>query len=313
MPQHWAIAPFNAEDPDVFDAIWAFDLANGIISIGWRDLGDISNLDVPEIRDALIARWPDYSARGASSTAKMLHRFYHSISEGDTVVARRGLKEIAGIGTVKQSAIYDPELLLPTFQKFGPEYEAVAFPHHLRVDWRNDMRDVAYEDFIFGMQTLHALSEEKLTSLLEEDDESPYTDPDITSPGEFVLEKYLEDFVVTNFGTIFRGELHILTDPQNGQVGQQYWTDAGIIDILAQDPSSRDFVVIELKKGRTADKVVGQVLKYMGWVAENLCDENQQVRGLIICGEPDVKLDYALKMVNNVSVKYYRIDFRLED
>jgi hypothetical protein len=51
----------------------------------------------------------------------------------------------------------------------------------------------------------------------------------------------------------------------------------------------------------------------MGWVAENLCKPGQEVRGIIVCKEPDAKLNFALKMVKNVSVKYYKVDFKLQD
>lgn len=51
----------------------------------------------------------------------------------------------------------------------------------------------------------------------------------------------------------------------------------------------------------------------MGWVAENLCKPGQEVHGIIVCKEADEKLKLALKMVKNVSVRYYKIDFRLAD
>ena len=98
-----------------------------------------------------------------------------------------------------------------------------------------------------------------------------------------------------------------------GETGQQYGTDVGPIDILATDKSKDTIVVIELKKGRESDRVIGQILRYMGWVRENLATEDQDVRGLIICQEADPKLQYALSMVDNIQVKYYEIDFRLLD
>jgi restriction system protein len=94
---------------------------------------------------------------------------------------------------------------------------------------------------------------------------------------------------------------------------RQFETDVGTIDILAQETSSNAFVVIELKKGRESDKVVGQVLRYMGWVSENLCQQSQDVKGIIICKEEDPRLSSALRMVKNVSVKYYQVDFTLQD
>jgi restriction system protein len=71
--------------------------------------------------------------------------------------------------------------------------------------------------------------------------------------------------------------------------------------------------VIELKKGRESDKVVGQALRYIGWVSEELCKDGQKVRGIIICREPDDRLYYVVKVVPNLELKYYHIDFRLSD
>lgn len=41
--------------------------------------------------------------------------------------------------------------------------------------------------------------------------------------------------------------------------------------------------MIELKKGRTEDETVGQVLRYMGWVRAHLSPE-KDVRGVIVLG-----------------------------
>lgn len=57
--------------------------------------------------------------------------------------------------------------------------------------------------------------------------------------------------------------------------------------------------------------VVGQILRYMGWVREHLCEQKQRVRGIIICRDRDESLDYALSMIENVEVRLYRVDFRL--
>ncbi|HXK39988.1 MAG TPA: PDDEXK nuclease domain-containing protein [Candidatus Paceibacterota bacterium] len=98
-----------------------------------------------------------------------------------------------------------------------------------------------------------------------------------------------------------------------GNDGQQYATDIGPIDILAVEPKSKSFVVIELKKGRPSDQVVGQILRYMGWVKQNLCKDGQAVKGLVICRDPDAKLSYALAMTNNIDVRYYSVSFRLRE
>jgi restriction system protein len=67
-----------------------------------------------------------------------------------------------------------------------------------------------------------------------------------------------------------------------------------------------------LKKGRPSDQVVGQILRYMGWVKKNLCKGGKVVRGLVIWnGDPDPKLTYALKMTKNIDVRYYKVSFTL--
>jgi RecB family endonuclease NucS len=100
---------------------------------------------------------------------------------------------------------------------------------------------------------------------------------------------------------------------ENGNTGQQYYTEeVGYIDLLAKN-SKGNFVVIELKKGRRDDEVIGQVLRYMGWVRKNLCKKNEEVHGLIVVGERDKKLNYALEEIGvKVSAMVYQVSFKLD-
>ena len=75
------------------------------------------------------------------------------------------------------------------------------------------------------------------------------------------------------------------------------------------DKISKDYVVIELKRNQTSDDTVGQIARYMGWVEEHLECEN--VKGVIVCGKYDQKLDYARKRVKNVEVFLYQVNFSL--
>lgn len=152
-------------------------------------------------------------------------------------------------------------------------------------------------------------------------------EPDILSPSEtpqeemeFALEKYLEEFIWDNWDKIDFGEkLKKFTDA-DGNEGKQYYAegeetgkDAGYIDILAKD-SKGGFVVFELKKGRKNDEVVGQILRYIGWVRKNLASKNETVRGIIVVGKKDHKLELAVSEVKDkVSIKLYKMTFRLED
>ena len=75
---------------------------------------------------------------------------------------------------------------------------------------------------------------------------------------EFVLEAHLEEFLVGNWKSIRWGRpLEIWTGP-DGQPGHQLVTPIGRLDFLCTDPQTGALVVVELKRGRPSDKVVGQ-------------------------------------------------------
>ncbi len=130
---------------------------------------------------------------------------------------------------------------------------------------------------------------------------------------EFAMEKYLEEFIAENFDKIdFGDKLELYQDEQDEEItGRQYHTPIGIIDLLAIDGAKKEFVVIELKKGKGSDVVIGQILKYMGWVKENLAKSGHPVRGIIIAKDKDEKLEYALKLMPNVNLFLYKVAFEL--
>jgi hypothetical protein len=116
------------------------------------------------------------------------------------------------------------------------------------------------------------------------------------------MENDLENFLVANLHLIDR-DLKLYQD-EHGKTGRQYITEVGDIDLLCK--KNNDFVVIELKKGRTGDKAVGQISRYMGWVKERLAKENN-VKGIIIVHDFDPKLRYAVLANPNIELKYYQI------
>jgi hypothetical protein len=126
---------------------------------------------------------------------------------------------------------------------------------------------------------------------------------------EFPLEEYLENFIVKNWNNINFGEPLILYIDDEGTPAQQYPTSEGFIDLLAKDADG-NIVVIELKKGRSNQQVVGQILSYVGWVKNNLIEEGQKVRGIIIAADGNQALLNAVSTVSDfISVKYYRVKF----
>ena len=304
MPRYWVIAPVESNPPQLFDRVWEFDLANNVISIGWNQLGDISQLSKEALAAKIAKAFPAKPAQTKSLITNMNWSFFHEISPGDIIIARRGRKILAAVGKVTSRATY-------SLGKSPVHTDC----HFIQVEWLNSPRDKAFPTVVFPMHTLAEFTEDQYRTVVSENPpeigitEEPDTMTDRT---EFVLEKYLEEFIVSNFDVIFKRELELYIDSE-GNVGQQYTTEIGPIDILAYEPKTKTFVVLELKKGRPSDQVVGQVLRYMGWVKQNLCTKGQSVRGIVICRDKDAKLLYALGMVNNVEVKYFRVSFELRD
>jgi len=100
-----------------------------------------------------------------------------------------------------------------------------------------------------------------------------------------ISEKLLEDFLEKNIEQLEKG----LT-----VIGRQYPTVTGPIDLLCRDKSN-SFVVVELKKGRASDKVIGQTLRYMGFVKTNMLEKKEQrVRAIIVSRDVDKKLEMAV-------------------
>lgn len=108
-------------------------------------------------------------------------------------------------------------------------------------------------------------------------------------------EKMLEDAIEANFGSFAAFVKRPLEF-----VGRQYETTVGPIDILARDKKSGEYVVIELKKGRAADKVFGQLSRYMGWVKKNIA-KGSEVSGMIVGSNIDEKL-VAARHAHNTKI-----------
>ena len=138
-------------------------------------------------------------------------------------------------------------------------------------------------------------------------------DEEVEDPSVFALEKHLEDFLIKNWKQTPLGKKYDIYEDNGEFVGQQYPSDTGPIDILALSKDKKTILVIELKKGRTTDVVIGQIQRYMGYVKEELAESNQTVKGIIIGLEADVRLKRALAVTNNIEFYRYKIDFKLQE
>ena len=93
-------------------------------------------------------------------------------------------------------------------------------------------------------------------------------------------------------------------EPGLNLLERQLSTPAGRLDLLCKDREEQ-YVVVELKREQGTDQVVGQILRYMGWVKDHY--RTDKFRGIIVVGSKDQALSYAIKAVSNVQVKEFRL------
>lgn len=124
----------------------------------------------------------------------------------------------------------------------------------------------------------------------------------------FAAEADLRDFLAKHPTTI---ELGLRIHQENDRRGIEYPVEGGFIDLLAIDRDGR-FVVIELKLSRGRNKVLGQLLYYMGWVDEHLGKGKQPCRGIIIAKEITEDLKIAAKRVVGITLLRYDLSVTIQ-
>ena len=147
----------------------------------------------------------------------------------------------------------------------------------------------------------------------ESDDDEPDTAPDNAGraaegdqPGlekqRLSLERDMERFLREDISRL-EPVLTII------DAGAQRSVLSGSIDILARDASGAT-VVIELKAGKTDERVIGQVLGYMGDIADE--DEPEAVRGIIVAHVFDQRTRSAARAVPSLTLMRYAVSFTFE-
>ena len=82
--------------------------------------------------------------------------------------------------------------------------------------------------------------------------------------------------------------------------------------LLSRSAVSPEEVDVRLGAQRVADAVVGQILRYMGFVKEQRAEEGQTVHGVIIAHEDDNRIRSALSMTPNILFYRYEVSFKLK-
>jgi hypothetical protein len=155
--------------------------------------------------------------------------------------------------------------------------------------------------------------ERAIAAVLDAADAGETEDDDGTAAGSeqaFGLEHQLRDFLAQNLQTLALDgrRLQLYVDPA-GRDGVEYPTAVGPIDLLAVDERGH-LVVFELKRARSADRAVGQLARYMGWVKHTI-GRGTEVRGAIVAKAIDDRLRYAALVIPGVTLFEYAVEFHL--
>ena len=204
--------------------------------------------------------------------------------------------------------------------KYQPEDEINR--HVMGVDWGMVVkRSVFGEDIARGPLSSRATicsfrnvqeADYRIKRIIE-DGKDPYPS-DVDDNGfddgdEFAYESALREYISNNLDAVEVG-LKLYED-NDGNIGVEYPADSWSIDVLAVDNQS-NFLVIELKKSRSGDKVFGQLARYMGWIKANLAKDGQKVRGVIIGGTITDELKYAASLTESVKLMEYSLTVNLK-
>ena len=244
---------------------------------------------------------PQKTKIGAGLACGALWTVSRGISQGDVILSPDGSGRYR-VGSVTGEYSYEPGQILP---------------HRRPVSWsgsfidRSSMSEALRNSTgsigTVGNVTSHA---DEIETLIVGLNPPPADDPTVEDLAAFALEAHLEEFLVANWSQTELGKEYDIFE-EDGEIAQQYLTDTGPLDILAISKDKKRLLVIELKKGRASDAVVGQTLRYMGYVRDTLLEPGQTVHGAIIALEDDKRIRRALAMVPSVAFYRYQVSFKL--
>jgi restriction system protein len=269
----------------------------GQLPDSWREFNRVY---VPK----MVAADPTRSKIGAGLACGALWVIARGMSNGDVVLCPDGAGSYR-IGEVDGPYQYVPDGVLP--HRRSVRWLGVSIP---RAAMSESLRNSTGSAGTVSDVSSYAEELERLINA-----SAPptivSTDTTVEDPVAFAMESHLEHFLVANWGQTEFGQEFTIFEEDGEEVGKQYETDAGRIDILAVSRDRKRLLVIELKRGRTSDIVVGQLLRYMGYAKEELAEPDQTVEGVIIGLEDDQRLRWAIATVPAIRFYRYQISFRL--
>jgi|GEM_PF-466254 len=216
--------------------LWDDFSADGIMGIGWDDLGDLTQYESKtDVKAAMKQKYD--STKSYKNDGLAVWQFANEVASGDIVFAKRGMTEIVGRGTVESDYIYDST---------RSEYK-----HIHKVNWTQKgewehpgqaamkaLTDITqYTDYV-----------ERLEDLLLGDGETPEDDnaPEITYPDyseeDFLGEVYISPEKYANLKGLLLRKKNIILQGAPG-VGKTFAAQRLAFSIMGIKDTSRVKVV----------------------------------------------------------------------
>lgn len=120
---------------------------------------------------------------------------------------------------------------------------------------------------------------------------------------EFAYEHDLRDYLAKNLHLLEPG---LKLFQEEGITGIEFPAGRRFIDILAVDGEG-NYVVIELKVSKGYDRVIGQLLYYIGWIEKKHAEPGKAVRGIIVAKTITDDLTLACSRVPDVHLYQYSL------
>jgi len=247
---------------------------------------------------------PDKSKVAAGLACGALWTISKGANVGDVVLSPDG-KGSYYVGEITSPYSYHPSSVLP-HRRYVKWYPTVIDRQLMSEALRNSTGSIGTVSDIskYASEIETFLEHTKPAAII-------VADETVEDASVFALESHLEDFLVQNWKQTDLGKDYDIYEDENGN-GKQYPTDdKGRIDILAISKDKKTLLVVELKRGRASDVVVGQIQRYMGYVKQELAEADQQVRGVIIALDDDLRIRRSLSVTQNIEFYRYKISFKL--
>lgn len=264
---------------------------NGVVAVGWCEVGDISGMTRNEI---ISAAEKAKNIDNPPYVASVLVSFRDEIKVGDPVFAYKTGNIVACVGFVDGEYYFDDSDELGDCDKMG-------YPHKRKVRWigeptnfhRNLLPESVSEELAKrGTLRIFQYDFSEIEESLKEIPESSMFGRIITVESE----EQIKNYIINN---------HKELDENFELVGSEVETSVGNIDVLGK--IGDEYVVVEIKR-QASDSAVGQILGYMSAFKEE--NKLHSIRGIILAEDFDPRVKMAVRSLN-VSLYQCRLKFEI--